>query len=205
MKLSDLIRRIDSLLEMGKNVAQTRYSEGGPYALILVSEALMAGFRSSSLSFIDRVFGSDHVHFNEFSGGTTSHFYADVQRGLAILSAIRSEIEGGWLFEMIGLVASELFADFLEQAEHLLEQGYKDAAAVMIGSVLEEHIRQLCLKAGLDTYDQKEERRVPRSTDRLNSELARAAVYSSLELKQVTAWLRLRNHAAHGNYHEYTA
>jgi hypothetical protein len=31
-------------------------------------------------------------------------------------------------------------------AEYLLNESYKDPAAVMTGSVLEEHIRQLCIK-----------------------------------------------------------
>ena len=38
--------------------------------------------------------------------------------------------------------------DFLDMAYHLLENDYKDASAVMIGSVLEEHLRQLCNKFG---------------------------------------------------------
>ena len=34
----------------------------------------------------------------------------------------------------------------LEMAEHLLAADYKDAAAVLGGGVLEEHLRQLCKK-----------------------------------------------------------
>jgi hypothetical protein len=48
-------------------------------------------------------------------------------------------------------VAAEVFTDFIEMAEHLLEQGYKDPAAVVAGSVLEEHLRQLCHKNAIDT------------------------------------------------------
>ena len=38
---------------------------------------------------------------------------------------------------------AELFADFLEMADYLLSEGYKDPAAVLGGSMLEEHLRQL--------------------------------------------------------------
>jgi hypothetical protein len=43
----------------------------------------------------------------------------------------------------------------------------------------------------------------PKKADTLNAELAKAETYNKLEQKQVTAWLGLRNHAAHGEYDEY--
>jgi hypothetical protein len=43
-----------------------------------------------------------------------------------------------------------------------------------------------------------------KKADALNSELAAAGVYSKLDQKNVTAWLGLRNHAAHGQYADYT-
>ncbi len=36
-------------------------------------------------------------------------------------------------------------------AEHLLDEGYKDAATVIAGSSLEPHLRQLCQKSGIPT------------------------------------------------------
>ena len=97
----------------------------------------------------------------------------------------------------------EVFADFIEMAEHLLDERYKDPAAVIIGSVLEEHLRQLCLSAGIRTEDVSATKVVPYKADRLNADLAKAGKYSKLDQKQVTAWLDLRNRAAHGKYAEY--
>jgi len=90
-------------------------------------------------------------------------------------------------------------------AEHLLSNGYKDPAAVMVGSVLEEHLRQLCLKNDLDVETEVDGKLKPKKVDRLNSELAKNEVYGKLDQKSVTAWLDLRNKAAHGKYDEYTA
>lgn len=204
MKISDLVRRVDDLIKLGNAVMATRYSDGYEYPVEYVQDASMSGFRSACLSFIERVYGKAHTHFDQFTRMTNHHYYSDVDRAVAILEAIRSELEGGWLFDIKNLVAAELFADFLEQAEYLLEQGFKDAAAVMIGSVLEEHLRQLCQRHSIDTYDLKDEKLVPRKADRINSELARASVYSALDAKQVTAWFGLRNSAAHGDYAAYT-
>src|SRR5204862_4943857 len=65
------------------------------------------------------------------------------------LRALRRDYEAGFLTRVQSLVRAELFVDFLEMAEHLLQQGYKDPAAVLIGSVLEEHLRALCSVRGI--------------------------------------------------------
>ena len=94
---------------------------------------------------------------------------------------------------------------FLEMAEHLLAEHYKDAAAVMIGSVLEEHLRFLVQKNGLATIrSDKMGNSMPKKADALNSELARVGVYNTLDQKNVTANLDLRNKAAHGHYNDYS-
>ena len=74
----------------------------------------------------------------------------------------------------------------------------------MIGSVLEEHLRQLCRKENIDTDEEKDERLIPKKADRLNADLAKENSYSKLDQKQITAWLDLRNKAAHGKYDEYS-
>jgi len=205
MLTTRLLKRADELLVMGNAVLSTAYSTGGQYNIDYVESARMAGFRSAVLSFIHRTFGQDHPHFKEFSTKAGRDFRSNAEQGVAILQAIRDEIAGGWLSTIKGLVAAELFADFLSMAEHLLETGYKDPAAVMAGSVLEEHIRQLCSKNQVDTEDERDGKHVPRKADRMNTELAKADVYTKLDQKQVTAWLDLRNHAAHGKYDIYSA
>ena len=110
------------------------------------------------------------------------------------------------MFTVKGLIAAELFADFLEMADHLLQQGYKDPAAVIIGSVLEEHLRQLCNANSISTESKNNKGiLIPKKADRLNSDLAKENVYSKLDQKAVTMWLDLRNKAAHGKYDEYTS
>ena len=168
-----------------------------------VKPAPMAGFRSAVLSFLERCFGKEHPHYQEFKEQAAQNYRSNADKGMAILQAVRDEIAGGWLFTIQSLVAAELFADFLTMAEHLLETGYKDPAAVMAGSVLEEHLRQLSLKNSLPLEDERDGALVPRKADRLNAELAKANIYSKLDQKLVTAWLDLRNNAAHGKYDTY--
>ena len=94
----------------------------------------------------------------------------------------------------------DLFADYLEMATHLVENRYKDPAAVLAGSTLEVHLRQLCEKHGVAA----EQDGKMKKTERLNQDLAQAGAYTKLDLKNITAWLDIRNNAAHGKYKEYT-
>ncbi|MCC6537711.1 MAG: hypothetical protein IT162_09195 [Bryobacterales bacterium] len=43
----------------------------------------------------------------------------------------------------------------------------------------------------------------PKKADTLNADLVKAGAYSVLDQKSITAWLDLRNKAAHGKYTEY--
>jgi hypothetical protein len=118
---------------------------------------------------------------------------------LGILRALRTDYEAGRMKTIQEIIHADMFADFLEMAEHLLEEGYKDPAAVMIGGVLEEHLRKLCAKSNINIIENDR----PKKADRLNAELASANVYTKLDQKTITAWLDLRNKAAHGKYNEY--
>jgi hypothetical protein len=115
-------------------------------------------------------------------------------------------LKNGHLQSLVALVHAATFADFLEMAQHLHDTGYKDAAAVIAGSALEAHLRGLCANAGIATESQKLAGTLtPKKADLLNSELCAANVYSKLDQKNITAWLDLRNKAAHGKYAEYQA
>ena len=121
-----------------------------------------------------------------------------------VLNAARLEVSGGWAITTTGLVSAEIFSDFLEMASYLLELNYKDPAAVVSGSVLEEHLRQLSQRSGISTTEAgRDGKMLPRKAEMLNQDLKKASVYNMLEQKSVTAWLDLRNKAAHGEYNQY--
>lgn len=203
MHLQDLSKRIQQLVEQSKVVLSTSYKESG-FSPIFVDSGKLAGLRVSVLSFIAMAYGKEHSHYSEFDKATrVTKIRSSAEKGHEILLAIQNEIEGGWIFSVKKLVSAEIFSDFLEMAAHLLELDYKDPAAVMIGSVLEENLRQLCHSAGIETEIEKEGTLIPKSADRLNSDLAKAEGYTKLDQKSVTAWLDLRNKAAHGKYNEY--
>jgi hypothetical protein len=136
--------------------------------------------------------------------GSQTHGTVDPHRThqllFGVLSALRASYESGFLTTVTELVHADMFADFLSMAEHLLSEGFKDPAAVLVGGVLEGHLRSLCTKHGLPMTDANGE---PKKASVMNDDLARAKAYEKLDQKSVTAWLDLRNKAAHGKYAEY--
>jgi hypothetical protein len=134
---------------------------------------------------------------NKMNPGGSPYGFLGTVPGL--LRALRAEYAVGSLRSLEELIHGDLFADFLEMADHLLSEGYKDPAAVLAGGVLEEHLRQLCTKHGVAIAQAGQ----PKKADTMNGELAAIKAYSKLDQKSITAWLDLRNKAAHGHYSEY--
>jgi hypothetical protein len=123
-----------------------------------------------------------------------------LQELMGIAVALRDDISAGWLTSVIELTHADTYNDYLEMAEGLHGQGYKDPAAVIAGTSLEVHLRTLATKHGISIQTANGS---TKKADNMNADLKAAGVYSGLELKQVTAWLHLRNSAAHGNYGDY--
>jgi len=123
---------------------------------------------------------------------------------VGVVVALHTDLKAGYLASLEELIHSEVLADFLEMANHLQNEGYKDAAAVLASGTLEAHLRQLCGKHGITIEVSTATGRHPKRADQMNADLAKEDVYSKLDQKNVTAWLDLRNKAAHGHYGDYT-
>ena len=118
----------------------------------------------------------------------------------AIADALRDDIAAGWLTPVVELAHADTYAGYLEMAAGLNDQGYKDPAAVIAGTSLEVHLKALATKHGMSVQLPSG---ATKKTDGVNADLKAAGVYNGLEAKHVTAWLAIRNAAAHGNYGDY--
>lgn len=123
---------------------------------------------------------------------------------LGVLGSLRADVQEGFIARQVELIHGELFADFLEMAQHLLDEGYKEASAVIAGSSLESHLRQLCLKNAVDPEYESGGMRRSKKASMMNDELKKAGAYTGQDHKNVTCWLGIRNSAAHAKHEEYT-
>ena len=168
---------------------------------VLCRKDVMA-LQARCLAAIDQVVGCRSVYYDSAKRILDENAYSWVhlQGLIGIVKALLINLRKGYVKTLEELVHADVFADFLEMAEHLLSNGYKDAAAVIIGSSLEAHLRNLATKLGVSLVDSSGR---TKKADTLNADFVKAGGYNKLEQKNVTAWLDLRNKAAHGKYAEY--
>lgn len=157
---------------------------------------------------IRRLYGEKSQHFESYSTAlSTNYFYnlhsqwnSHFSQMVGVARAIKHDLDNGLLVHFKALVQADIFADFLEMGEYLLQEGYKDAAAVIIGSVLEDGLRKIAEANGIPRTQTSGK---PMTIEPLNVELAKQEVYSKLVQKQITSWAHIRNKAAHGEFGEY--
>src|SRR5262249_14101249 len=98
-----------------------------------------------------------------------------------ILKTLRADYAAGYLRTVPEIIHAEVFADFLESADHLLTEGYKDAAAVIAGSVLEDQLRKLGAKSNLPLTTGSK----PKMLTELNQDLRTASVYNKVQMQVI--------------------
>ncbi|CAI3130602.1 HEPN domain-containing protein [Acinetobacter baumannii] len=142
--------------------------------------------------------GDNSIHFKAFKHqlSCSSDTPKRLRKLIPILNAAYDDLKKGFLITFKQIVQAEVFDNELEQAKSLLESGYKNAAAVIAGVVLETAIKELCLNNNIDLEK--------KNLNRLNEDLVKAGVYNTLQQKQILALADIRNKAAHGDYDEFT-
>lgn len=200
-RLGELIEEADKMHNLAIELETTKAN------LIYAhqEENLFLGYRISVLSFLSTVIGRETEYYKAIESQIKRLNSGNTTLLRQILTKVRYDVEYGWLDNIKGIISAEIFSNFLEMAEYLIEENYKDPAAVIIGSVLENNIKAICEKHGIATFvsDAKSNKLKPLKADFLNAELAKSGVYNALIQKGVTTWLDLRNKAAHGQYDGY--
>jgi len=157
---------------------------------------------------ITKLYGTSSQHYKNYQTTINdesfyyihSNSWNQVSVLAGIIQAVQHEFQNDLINNIRQILQADIFSDFLEMSEYLLNEGYKDAAAVIIGSVLEDSLRKLANSNGIDTIKPNGK---PLTLEPLNIELGKARIYDKLTQKQITSWGELRNKAAHGHYSEY--
>jgi hypothetical protein len=165
-------------------------------------------WHSQSLTLLRTYFGSSHACVQSLETATTfgEGPYAApayVQSGIGVLQAATEDISKGWTWTFKERVHAVLFEDFLEMADSLLGDGYKDAAVMIAGGVLEEHLRKLCQKNGIAAEKPGGRKPEPKTLAAMNDQLRNHGTYNQAEWRSVQVWIDNRNDAAHRHYENY--
>lgn len=167
----------------------------------------LTGAISKAKAAVARITSSKSEYYKDIESilkRTNIHEGQKLRHVMGTIFALKSDLQNDYLKSLSEIIQSEVFGDYLEMADHLLNEGYKDPAAVLTGSTLEAHLKELCKANNIDleTKNSKGDL-IPKKADVLNSDLTKAGIYNGLLQKQITAWLAIRNSSAHGQYGDY--
>lgn len=193
-----LIERTSQLLAKGQAVAATKRSNSSAnvVAPATVDSTAFHEWKNNAQNFILLVCGESSPYYKNFTDGVKAAYPNDASHGIGILSALKEDLELGYLTRVKDLVSAEIFSDFIEMAQHLLVNDYKDSAASLVGAVLENGLRQIAQKNDIDVKSDDD-------IGSLNTKIADKEIYSRLIQKQVQAWKAIRDSADHGKFDEY--
>jgi hypothetical protein len=212
----EILNRIQRLVEEGESIKTTRYLEKRnpfPYprksnrsisysptvtdeVVPYVEPGAFEEWRTKALSLIEGITDPESVYQRNFQENVNGPHVTDVDKGIGILKALKNDIEQGYLTKYRILVVAEVFDDFLEMAEYLLETDYKDPAASLLGAVLEDGLRQMCRNNNIEAKKKDD-------ISCLNQKLGSKGIYTTIIQKQIQAWKGIRDSADHGKFDEY--
>lgn len=201
MKRTEIIdSRFTELIALGEDILKSRRPP--PPNVItgdFVDSDRSRQWAASASQLLANLFGRESEYFRHFEKSfKTAGYHSDLNQGLAVVKAAWNDYSKGYLTETASLIRAEVFDDFMEQAQHLLSQGYHQAAGVIAGCVLEDALRKLCDRKGIALSASPK-------LDGMNSELAKKGIYNTLVQKRITALADLRNKAAHGKWSEFSS
>jgi hypothetical protein len=193
------LERIKQLLEKAEKVKAThKPNPPGVIGFPTLDEDAFFEWKSNVENLIILTSGRDSVYYQNFINNVKNGYRSEVDIGIGILRALKEDLEKGCLTSVRDLVIAEVFTDFLDMAEHLLEKGYKDPAASLIGAVLEDGLRRIAEKHNVTVKHDDD-------ISSLNTRLANKEIYNRLIQKQIQVWKDIRNSADHGKFDEYNS
>lgn len=179
---------VDGLIKQAKRIASGHAS--GVDAMIAEAKEFLRVYAGSNSSFFSHINQVDRIGRQD---DKAKHIRNTLQGFIEYL-------ENG-LFEGVSIERKaqlDVISDYLEQATLLLSSSefHPAAATVLIGASLEEYLRNWVEEEELDIGDKKP------SLDSYAKVLREAELISKQDMKDITSWSGLRNHAAHGEWEE---
>ena len=188
--------RLRELIDEGYRVAALeRPSSVGPF---IQDHAPLNAWLVKVDNIVESVFGRDSAHYRQLAKAlkeTPSRAY-QVETIVGVLTGGLDDLEGGYLTGQVNLIAAELLDNVLEQGRLLVKGGYKDPAVVLARVALEDALRRVARREGLDDSGK---------ASAINDGLRDAGHYAKPQWRLVQAWLDMGNSAAHGEFDAYTS
>ncbi len=197
----EVLAELDELIEEGKR-CEASFRREHPATTVATStleESQLRAFIVKARATVKRISGASSEFYKMLPADDDTAFkrrlekdHVPIPSALGVLRALRDAVEKGHLESLEARLREAIHDDFLEQAKALLSERYHVAAMVLIGGVLENHLRKLCEGRGL-RWDGRG------SLSKYNDACKDAEVYRQPKWRRIQEITDLRNEAAHGN------
>ena len=209
--LSEIAEKLLQEMEQEDRIQRTRDRQRNVVNLGEYShcEDAFASLKTQVLSLLQLLSaGDENIRklSDEVRGLESKISQAKVLKG--IINGLRDDYEAGMLEHLADLIVANVTADYLRQAEALLQDRQTGEfahipSAVLAGAVLEDGLRRLCQRQTPPIPVTKANGEL-KTLNPLIDDLKQASVFNELKAKQLRAWAGIRNAAAHGQFDEFT-
>lgn len=217
-----IIKRIDDVLNDYESWYQVNGPLGGAYSIMMSS--IMENSRDIQLytrlySIIEQYAPKNSIYYNSIQPlkenviyctksvkdvpPTTRVNHTNIIKLGGILKELRSAYKNGYINKIEDIINAKVFSDYLDMADYFLNEDYVDAAAIVIGCALEQHIKQLCIKNNIELMDKNGGKEKKHRLSTLNDLLVKKKIYDSATHDEISSWIKVRNGAAHGVWNKH--
>jgi hypothetical protein len=166
-------------------------------------------WRTKVATLLASIVPKGHIHRDEVEKLPTLQASPDsLHTAVSLLKGIKDDWDQGFFDDLPLAIEAEVAADYMGQAENLLAEGQQGKfdhvpAAVLAGAVLEKALRTMCgqQQPPVSIVNTNGE---PKKLNLVIDDLKKAGAFSETKAKQLRAWAGIRNHAAHGEFDQFT-
>jgi len=156
---------------------------------------------SSALNLLHGVFGEFSPHYERLHAEVeiiTNNYinenHLNACRGIFL--GAKSDIDGGYLFNLQMSFSGEIFGDFVSAAKAALDEEKHTVAAVLACAALEDALKRYATSKGLDVND--------KTMDEVINALKSQGLVSGSQKSLLAAMPRIRNNAMHADWEKLT-
>lgn len=185
-----LLERFDELIQTGHDLVW-KWQE---YESEWLSKK--SRWQAACLYILEQTFGVKNIYYKKFQKSTGYQDMSQLDWGVEYMKGAREEIEKGFLHKIEHLVSADFFNSIIDQATHLLESGFKDAAAVYGRVIIENTLKDLAKRENIEILDKI-------TLAELNRRLWKKDAYHKHVWRSIQAQVDIGNFAAHGEFDKY--
>ena len=193
----NIIARFDQLAKQGSSIPVRGRDPNQQWA---VNQDFYA-WSSSALHALHSVFGKDSPHYERLKAEVEriqGNYIAEdhLRACLGIFLGAKSDIDGGFLFDLETAVSGEIFGDFVSAAKAALAEGQHTVATVLACAALEDALKRYATLKSIDVEG--------KTMEEVVNALKSLGLVGGAQKSLLSAMPKIRNLAMHADWDKLT-